>query len=245
MIWQKIAITISLLFWLLFAAIQTGDNARDAKNAKVVDEWLEEQVSRYENENSIPLKCPHCYLGWGFFENYETDESLIYCLWGEEKTYDWRSKIDLLRNWKSDLASAERFDHSDRVRLEALLEWPTDSKRKLEDSMERVTFNGDGGLNDRLIEARRRNKFKEYNSRCFKTFNKRESLDGFLNIMGDRHAYYTSVEENRNFERDEVYKKKRLYAAEIAAENAGKSPEQIELEKLNKKVEELIRKTKK
>jgi len=245
MIWQKIAITISLLFWLLFAAIQTGDNARDAKNAKVVDEWLEEQVSRYENENSIPLKCPHCYLGWGFFENYETDESLIYCLWGEEYSNesslrkDWRSKIDLLRNWKSDLASAERFDHSDRVRLEALLEWPTDSKRKLEDSMKQTWI--EGGLNDRLIEARRRNKFKAYNSRCFETFNKRESLDGFLNIMGDRHAYYTSVEENRNFERDEVHKQRML----AAAENADKSPEQIELEKLNKKVEELIRKTKK
>ncbi|MDB4810392.1 hypothetical protein OAH00_00765 [bacterium] len=206
--------------------------------------WIEEQIDR--KNVGLPLKCPHCTKGWGFIYDNETDQDEVYCVWkGNSIRYpDWylkELKEDYPVSWEIAAENAY-LDDNNNWRNGAIKEslYGKNMYGQEFTQADRLKDHVKEKFGEKLYQALYR--LRKDNAPdflygphsldyCYNKFTKRESEEGF-------YAGQKRLSTNVKFRRTNA--RRRVEAEKIQKKlDAAKSPEQKELEKINRQLKEL------
>ena len=220
---MKQALILSLVFLLV------GCNGKK----KIALAWENELEER--RWKGIPVKCPFCTNGWGYILEDESYDDPIYCIWYGQNFRDVYIDNDNLYWDRKDepITIDERFSWSG---FPSKGDEAVRSGDTLEKAMARLRPK-------RLGNLRSGGRIVRIHSRCNSQFTYNQSLDEYDNIVerSERSREHTrKMVKEAGAENYEEYR-----AIKERERNPGKSPEQIELEKITKELKELKEEVKK
>ena len=206
---------------------------------KFVTDWVKEQESR--KEIGSPVKCPNCAYGWGFVLDNERDDDPVYCLWSGPSL----SRVELDDDNYFDLKGWD-------------LRFPKDKD----------DWRGwKSGIDDFSKHLRMLNRYlspEELSKFCYSEYTYNQSLAKVYQIKGrqreieaEKKLAQRAKQESEQWLKSWRPEERKKFIAEFGQDawdrqeglareryqqykiEAAKSPEQRELEKLNKQVKEL------